>query len=141
MTSSSGPRSTPARTATTAIFATATERFSTARMHRPPRIFTLNRAEIRTGSSQVVLEGSVKDYGETPQAQVRYDAHVEMRDVGRILNDSTLPAGNVRLAGLLNYQSRRDLPALKSVRLAGTASSEELQVATNGTRTVFRNLK
>jgi translocation and assembly module TamB len=106
-----------------------------------PRIFTLSHAQIRTGSSQVALEGSVKDYGDTPQAQVRYDAQVEMRDVRRILNDSTLPAGNVRLAGLLNYQSRRDLSALKSVRLEGTVSSGELQVATNGIHTVFRNLK
>jgi translocation and assembly module TamB len=106
-----------------------------------PRIFTLNHAQIRTGSSKVVLEGSVKDYSETAQAQVRYDAQVEMRDVVRILKDSTVPAGNVRLAGLLNYQNRRDLPALKSVRLAGTVSSGELQVTTNGIRTVFRNLR
>jgi translocation and assembly module TamB len=106
-----------------------------------PRIFTLNHAQVTTGSTRIVLEGSVKDYSDTPQAQVRYDAQVEMRDVQRILNDSTLPTGNVRLAGLVNYQSRRDLPALKSVRLAGTVSSGELQVSTNGIRTVFRNLQ
>src|SRR5262249_39147512 len=97
-----------------------------------PRNFTLNHAVIATGSSRVVVEGSVEDYAGTPYLQATYDAKLATRDVARILNDSSVPAGDVRLTGLLNYQSRRDRAAPESVRLAGTASSGELQVTSNG---------
>jgi translocation and assembly module TamB len=106
-----------------------------------PKIFTLNRAQITTGGSQIVLHAAVEDYASTPQVQATYDMDVATADLVRILNDSNLPAGNVRLTGTLNYQSRHDRPLLESIKLTGTASSGEIRVATSGIRTELRDLR
>jgi translocation and assembly module TamB len=112
-----------------------------ARFEVTPKTFILNQAQIATESSRVVLEGSVEDYPGTPQIQVRYDAQLATRDVARILKNSSVPVGEVRLTGLLNYQSSNDRPLLQSVKLAGTVSSQDLEVATAKFLGAIRGLK
>ncbi|HKF22828.1 MAG TPA: translocation/assembly module TamB domain-containing protein [Candidatus Angelobacter sp.] len=112
-----------------------------ARFEVTPRTFTLNQAQIATGSSRVVLEGSVEDYPGTPQIQVTYDAQLATRDLARVLRNSSVPAGDVQLTGLLNYRPRGDRPFLEGVKLAGAVSSRELKVATASFRGAIRDLK
>jgi translocation and assembly module TamB len=103
--------------------------------------FKLTRLLLETGSSRFVLNASVDDYANSPRAHAAYDALVVTQDAARILKDPTLPKGDVRLTGTLDYHTQPNRPLLDTITLAGTASSGELQVATQSIHTAIRDLR
>lgn len=111
-----------------------------ARFELTPQDFKLTRVLLQTGASRFVLNASIDDYANSPRVEAAYDAVLATRDAARIMKNPSIPAGDVRLVGTLNYQSQPNRPLLQAINLAGTVTSNELQVSTSSLRTVVRDL-
>lgn len=104
-----------------------------------PTQFTLQRAVLTSGPSHFVLTAKLSDYAH-PNLQANYDALVNTPEFRRIMKNPSLPAGDIRLKGNLQYQSRPNQPLLEAARLTGTLSSALLQVHSGTMRAQLRNL-
>ena len=111
-----------------------------ARFEITPTVFVLNHAQVTSGGSRLVLEGSVEDYAGTPRVKASYDGQLATRDLARITNSSTIPAGDLRFLGQLGYHGPSGQPFLAALKLVGTASSGELHIATSNIHAVLHDL-
>ena len=100
-----------------------------ARFRATPTSFDLERAELRSGQSRVVLTGTVSDYS-NPKITADYEAYVDATQLRRTLQDASLPTGILRLDGTMKYESRPGLSAIQSSYMEGTLSSPIVKVAT-----------
>lgn len=96
-----------------------------ARFAVTPTEFTLTQAVLRSGKSEFTLNASVQDYA-NPKLDGNYSALLDLTEFQRILRNPSLPAGNVNLAGTMNYQSEANRPILEGVALHGEMSSPRL---------------
>ncbi len=69
-----------------------------ARFTASPATFTLQRAVLSSGPSQVVLTATLENYAQ-PHLTARYDGLVDTGQFRRIMNNPSLPLGVIRLAG------------------------------------------
>jgi translocation and assembly module TamB len=104
-----------------------------------PTRFTLQRAVLTSGPSRFILTATLSDYAQ-PRLQANYDVLLNTAQFRRILKNPSLPVGDIRLAGNLQYQSRPNQPMLQTALLKGTMSSPLLQLRSGGTRAELRNL-
>jgi len=112
----------------------------TASVSATPSQFTLKPLVLTVASSTMQLEVSVKDYSR-PSAMGVYRITVHPQDFRAVLRSPTIPAGEVTLAGSLQYQYRSDTPILRAVFLDGRLNSRELTVNSPDLRTVIRNIR
>jgi translocation and assembly module TamB len=112
-----------------------------AKFELTPQDFKLTRVLLESGGSRLVLNAAIDDYANLPRLQAAYDAVLAMHDAARILKDPSIPTGDVRLSGSLNYQSQPNRPMLETMALAGNVSSNELRVSTSSIRTVVRDIR
>jgi translocation and assembly module TamB len=110
-----------------------------ARFAVTPREFTLERAVLSSGPSQIVLSGTVRNFAH-PTVNANYSATVDSGQFRRILNNPSLPIGVLRAAGTLDYRARPNTPMLDAVVLNGTVSSAVLTLATPSFRSDIRDL-
>ena len=101
--------------------------------------FTLQRAVLSSGRSQFVLSATLSDYAH-PRLQADYTAQLDTTQFRRIMRNPSLPAGEIRLAGAMRYQSRPNIPMLDGAALEGKLSSPLLQVNSSNFRGGLRNL-
>lgn len=104
-----------------------------------PSQFTLQRAVLTSGSSRFVLTATLSDYVH-PNLQANYDALLNTAEFRRIMKNPSLPLGDIRLNGNLQYQSRPNQPMLEAARLTGTLSSPLLQLRSGSVRAQLRDL-
>lgn len=105
-----------------------------------PDQFQLKPLVLKMASSSVRIEGKVQNFS-TPSVNGSYTITVFPQDFRRALNNPTLPAGEIVLAGSLRYQYSVNEPMLRTVVMDGDLSSRELAVDSPQLRTVIRNLK
>jgi translocation and assembly module TamB len=110
-----------------------------AQFSATPAALTVERAVVASGRSQVALTATLDNYAQ-PHLQARYDAVLDTAALRRILEQPSLPAGVVRLAGSLNYQSEPNRPLLDTVVLEGDLSSRALRIETPSFRGDLRDL-
>ena len=101
--------------------------------------FTLQRAVLSSGRSQFVLAATLSDYAH-PRLQADYTALLDTTQFRRIMRNPSLPAGELRLAGAMRYQSRPNIPMLDAAALEGKLSSPLLRVNSSNFRGDLRNL-
>ncbi|HMC31605.1 MAG TPA: translocation/assembly module TamB domain-containing protein [Candidatus Angelobacter sp.] len=112
-----------------------------ARFGVTPQKFTLEKLELASGQSHVVVSATVNDYSSpNRQAEANYEAVLVTSEFQRILKDPSIPGGTVRLAGQLNYQADPNRPMLETVSVAGNVSSGGLAVKTPSLQTEVRDL-
>ncbi len=111
----------------------------TVRYAATPEEFTLRRAVLSSGPSQIALEGTVRNYS-NPQVNATYDAMLDGGQFRRALRNPSVPEGVIRLAGRLRYQSVPNRPMLDSVSLDGTLGSRRLLVTTKTLRTAISDI-
>jgi translocation and assembly module TamB len=104
----------------------------------PSRI-SLSPAELRVASSRARLEANVTDFG-NPKIDGSYQILLHTQDFQTLLKGSSLPAGDVILAGSLGYQNAMGQTFLRSVTLQGHLDSRELVVVTPQVHTSVRAL-
>jgi translocation and assembly module TamB len=106
-----------------------------------PKVFTLDKLELDAGKSNVALNATVNDYTlPSMQAQGSYEASLVTSDLQRILKNSSIPGGTVRLTGQVKYQPEPNQPALNAVYVSGNVSSSGLAVKTPSLQTEVRDL-
>jgi translocation and assembly module TamB len=105
--------------------------------------FTLQRAVLAAGPSQIVLTARMDDYVQ-PRVQATYDATVDAGQFRKIMKDPSLPTGVLHATGNLQYASMPagspSIPLLAALVLNGDLSSQALAVNANGMKTEIRNL-
>jgi translocation and assembly module TamB len=112
-----------------------------ARFGVTPETFTLERLDLAAGESQVTMSTTVNDYNSpSRRAEGNYEALLATRDFQRILKNSSIPGGTMRLTGQFNYQGDPNRPMLETVSVAGNVSSGGLAVKTPSLQTEVRDL-
>ncbi len=104
-----------------------------------PQKFTLDRAELTAGKSQIILNATLDNYS-NPAVQANYDASLVTGEFAQILKNPSIPTGTVRLTGFLKYQAQPNKSAAESASMWGMVSSPELYVRTSSVHTGIRNL-
>lgn len=104
-----------------------------------PQKFTLDRAELTAGKSQITLNATVDNYS-NPAVQANYDASLVAGEFAKILKNPSIPTGTVKLTGFLKYQAQPNKSAAESAAAWGMVSSPELYVRTPSVHTGIRNL-
>lgn len=105
-----------------------------------PERLTVDRMDLNLGHSHVVLNASVDDYSNNAKVNAKYDASLVTAEFAKIMNDPSLPAGVVRLNGVLKYDEQPNRPFLETASLWGMLSSPEMLVNTSSLRTTVHNL-
>ena len=105
-----------------------------------PTRFTLQRAVLSSGPSNFVLSATLSDYAH-PHLEATYSALLDTGQFRRIMKNPSLPAGQVHLAGTLQYQSVPNQPMLQAARLQGQLSSPLLRMNSSSFRGDVRDLR
>ena len=104
-----------------------------------PKKLTVDRLQLATEKSQIVMNASVEDYG-NPRVQANYDASLATFELAQVIKSPPVALGTVRLTGFLKYQNQPGHPLLETLSLWGMLSSPELQVRAPHLQTTVRNL-
>lgn len=103
-----------------------------------PTGLTVDKLTVKTGSSQVVVNGTLKDFT-NPALQATYDAQLSTGEAARILKNASLPEGMVRATGSLRYENRGNSSFLQNIHVAGDVSSPALKIKIQTARTELRD--
>jgi translocation and assembly module TamB len=98
----------------------------------------LNPAALSLAGSQFHLQATVRNYS-SPVVELKFDSTIETGELRRILQNSDLPAGIVRLAGSAHYAYLPNRPLIESLSAEGEISSRWLLVQTSATRSEVRD--
>jgi translocation and assembly module TamB len=101
--------------------------------------FTLKRATLTSGASQVALTATLNDYVH-PKVTATYQSSLDTGELRQILKDATLPVGVVKLAGSAQFQSDPNKPVIETVTLDGNMSSSGLLIRTTTINTFVRDI-
>ena len=112
----------------------------TASFNATPSKFMLKPLVLTVASSTIQLEGNVQNYAH-PSAIGSYKITIHPQDFRPVLKNTSIPTGEVTLAGSLRYQYEANVPRLRAVVLDGRVNSRELNVDSPDVRTVIRNLR
>ena len=110
-----------------------------ARFAATRQAFTLEQAVLTSGRSQFSLKATVENYAQ-PRVHATYDASLDTGEFRRIMKNTTLPAGVIRMNGAMDYASRPDVPMIAALVLNGDLSSRDLRVETPSFRGSITNL-
>ncbi len=111
-----------------------------ASFNATPSEFALRPLVLTVASSKIQLEGNVQNYS-SPTAEGAYKITIHPQDFRPVLNNPSIPTGEVTLAGSLRYQYQANVPALRTVVLDGRLNSRELAVNSPDLRAVIHNLQ
>ncbi|HET6841892.1 MAG TPA: translocation/assembly module TamB domain-containing protein [Candidatus Angelobacter sp.] len=108
-----------------------------------PQKFTLDKLTLtvdssRGDSSRIVASASLENYS-SPKVQATYEAELVTGDFRRVLKNSSLPTGTVRLTGSLSWQNQPNRPMLETVSVSGQVSSALLDFRTPDLRAAVHN--
>jgi len=99
-----------------------------AKFDATPSELNLKPLRLSLGGSRANLNITVRDYSSTPVASGRYDLLVHTQDFEGMATASA--AGDVMLAGNMDYKDVANQPALRNVSLIGDLNSNGLAVLT-----------
>jgi translocation and assembly module TamB len=91
-----------------------------------PQSFQLKQAKLQSGPTQVVLSGSLENYGQ-PTVRAHYDAMVDGAQMAALLRNDSIPAGLVHADGDVQYHQANGAPAIQALTVNGRAASNQLQ--------------
>jgi translocation and assembly module TamB len=104
-----------------------------------PQAFTVKRAVLAAGPSQVLLTAEMSDYTQ-PHVNATYDATVNAGQFRALMKNPSLPAGVLRAKGKLQYVSQPNRPMLATLTLDGDLNSSALAVKTPSLNAVIRDV-
>ena len=104
-----------------------------------PETFTLRRAVLRSGNSDVTLKAVLSDYS-NPKIEAQYGANLDAGEFRRILPNESLPSGVVRADGKISYISIANRAFLDSIHIDGTFGSRQLLIQIGSIHQAIDNL-
>jgi translocation and assembly module TamB len=104
-----------------------------------PDTFTLKRATLTSGASQLALSATLNDYAQ-PRVTATYQSTLDTRELRQILKEATLPLGVLNLAGSARFQSDPARPLLGKLTIDGNLSSAGLAIHTTKINTFVRDI-
>src|SRR5262249_39633492 len=110
-----------------------------AEFEATPDTFTLKRATLKSGASQVALSATLNDY-QHPKVSATYQSSLDTGELRKILKEATLPVGVVKLAGSAQFRSDPNKPVLETLQFDGNVSSQGLAIHTTTLNTFVRNI-
>ncbi|HUN85129.1 MAG TPA: translocation/assembly module TamB domain-containing protein [Terracidiphilus sp.] len=110
-----------------------------AKFRATPGTFQMTRAQITSGHSEVILSAVLHNYSE-PVIQAKYDAVVDDRQLARLLDEPSIPAGLIRTTGSVEYQQLPNRTLIQGLVVDGNLACGELAIRTSAVRTEVRNL-
>ena len=105
-----------------------------ARFSASPDTFTLDRATLRSGASQLELTATISDFAQ-PKANASYRAVLDTGELRHVMKNPSLPVGIILADGALTLVSQPDRPMLDGLTLKGSLNSRALSVQTANLRT------
>ncbi len=90
----------------------------------------LSPLQITTAASRIAVKAQISDYA-NPSIDGSYEGNIETGELAKSLRLSSLPIGNVALAGKLGYQPNQQRSFLATLNLQGQASSGKLKLRTS----------
>jgi translocation and assembly module TamB len=112
----------------------------TASFSATPSGFTLKPLVLTIASSTIQLEGNVQNYT-NPLANGLYKITIHPQDFRPVLQNPSVPTGELTLAGSLRYQYEASTPMLRAVVLDGRLNSRELTINSPDFRTVIHDVR
>src|ERR1700730_4686578 len=112
----------------------------TASFSATPAEFTLKPLVLTIASSTIQLEGNVQNYT-NPLANGLYKITIHPQDFRPVLQNPSVPTGELTLAGSLRYQYEASTPMLRAVVLDGRLNSRELTINSPDFRTVIHDVR
>ncbi len=100
---------------------------------------SLNNVTLTTPPMVAKLDASIQNYS-NPRAHAAYSITVSGSELRRVMNEPTLPTGEVLINGTADYASEPNKALLDVVTLNGDVSSKELLVRTPQLNAAIRNL-
>jgi translocation and assembly module TamB len=110
-----------------------------AEFEATPDTFTLKRATLKSGASQVALSATLNDYAH-PEVNATYQSSLDTGELRKILKEATLPVGVVKLAGSAQFRSDPNKPVFETLQFDGNVSSPGLAIHTTTLNTFVRNI-
>jgi translocation and assembly module TamB len=104
-----------------------------------PDTFTVRRAALTSGASNLTLSAALNDYA-NPEVTATYQSSLDVTELRQILKEATLPAGVVKLTGSARFRSDPNRPILETLRLDGNISSSGLLVRASTINTFIRDI-
>jgi len=98
-----------------------------------PTTLQLTQAKLTAGNSVVSLAALLKDYSH-PEVQGRYDMVLDGKQVGQILQESTVPTGLVHAAGTIAFKQGTGREGFNALTVDGRLDSRGLQLRTPAVR-------
>lgn len=111
---------------------------ASAKFDASPSELNLKSLVLRLGGSQVQFEANVRDYSSAPVATGRYNVLIHTQDFAGLSSART--AGDVVLAGTMNYRDVANQPMLKNATVSGDLNSDGLAVQTAQTAVKIQKL-
>ena len=90
-------------------------------------------------NSKVVLHATASNYAD-PTITAQYDASLDATQARKILNNASIPSGLVHLAGNAQFHQEPNKPALETVALDGTISSQSMLIQQPSLRAEIRSI-
>lgn len=87
----------------------------------------LDRLAIATEKSRLAVHATLVDFS-NPRVEGSYEGVVDTREFARVLNNPSLPSGDIGLQGTVTYRIEADEPFLRQVRVEGRLESKTLAV-------------
>jgi translocation and assembly module TamB len=104
-----------------------------SRFTASPSEFTLSPAILRLENSRLTLHATVTNYKQ-PDLNVNYDLFLHTADFRRMMKSTSLPLGDISIAGTMKYHDQPGKPALDLVEMNGALNSSQLLVETSSAR-------
>ncbi len=104
-----------------------------------PERFDVSPANFQIGSSSITLRAQLQNYS-NPTADGNYEIRLHTADFAS-LSPSTKPAGDVSLAGKLQYRPSGNQPTFRDISVDGQIASDALSALASGNRVELRKLQ
>jgi translocation and assembly module TamB len=109
-----------------------------AEFEATPSTFTLKQAKITSGTSQAILSAVLQNYA-NPAVQGKYLVVIDGREMAQLLDEFSIPSGQIRATGSLQYQQAENRSALQMLVVNGDVTSSNLAFNTSTVRANLRN--
>jgi translocation and assembly module TamB len=110
-----------------------------AEFEATPSAFQLTHAKMSSGNSQAIVSAVLKNYS-NPVIEAKYDIVADGRQMARLVNEPSMPAGLVRTTGSLQYQQTASRSMIQMLAVSGDLTSSQLEFRTTSAHAQLRNL-
>ncbi|HEY3706217.1 MAG TPA: translocation/assembly module TamB domain-containing protein [Terracidiphilus sp.] len=104
-----------------------------------PTTFQLKRAQLSSGAAQISLAATVTNF-RAPKVDAKYDVLVDGGQVAKLINNPSVPQGQIHATGTATYQQVANVPPLQTLTVNGDLASKRLLVNTPSLRAAVDNI-